>query len=325
MALPAISLAVGQIAVYMRLLRSDMIATLQEDFITMAKSKGISPPPRAVAPRSAPVEPDAADGRRAQRRHAHRRRGRSIEVIFSLPGIGHCCCSRPSTTRQYVALQSLVAIIAVGYVLVNFLVDILYSVLDPRIRHARRVTRSATRRRGPELDSPTPTLEPVDRGRRRRRGAASRCRARPGGAGSGVGRACWPSPGWSSSSLAALLAPVLPLDDPNESIASIAGQGPGTAGHILGGDGLGRDMLSRVIWGARASLLLGVASVAARAAASAGCSAWSPATSGAAPTRCSTGLFDVLLSFPQLILALTLVTVFASRRGHQPARGGWSC
>src|SRR5437667_39824 len=37
MALPAISLAVGQIAAYMRLLRSDMIATLQEDFILMAK------------------------------------------------------------------------------------------------------------------------------------------------------------------------------------------------------------------------------------------------------------------------------------------------
>src|SRR3954468_21765397 len=42
MALPAISLAVGQIAAYMRLLRSDMIATLQEDFILMAKAKGIT-------------------------------------------------------------------------------------------------------------------------------------------------------------------------------------------------------------------------------------------------------------------------------------------
>jgi peptide/nickel transport system permease protein len=41
MLLPAISLAVGQIAGYMRLLRSDMIATLQEDYILMAKSKGI--------------------------------------------------------------------------------------------------------------------------------------------------------------------------------------------------------------------------------------------------------------------------------------------
>src|SRR5690606_4079127 len=43
MALPATTLAVGQIAIYMRLLRSDMIATLQEDFITMAKAKGMSP------------------------------------------------------------------------------------------------------------------------------------------------------------------------------------------------------------------------------------------------------------------------------------------
>ena len=65
----------GQIAVYMRLLRSDMIATLQEDFILMAKSKGISNTPHPVAPRAAAVEPHAADGRRPQRRHAHRRRG----------------------------------------------------------------------------------------------------------------------------------------------------------------------------------------------------------------------------------------------------------
>ena len=42
-ALPTISLAAGQIAVYMRLLRSDMIATLQEDFVTMARAKGLSP------------------------------------------------------------------------------------------------------------------------------------------------------------------------------------------------------------------------------------------------------------------------------------------
>ena len=42
MALPALSLAVGQIAAYMRLLRSDMVATLQEDYILMAKAKGIT-------------------------------------------------------------------------------------------------------------------------------------------------------------------------------------------------------------------------------------------------------------------------------------------
>jgi peptide/nickel transport system permease protein len=40
--------------------------------------------------------------------------------------------------QQIVAIQSLVAIITVGYVLVNVLVDVLYAVVDPRIGHARR-------------------------------------------------------------------------------------------------------------------------------------------------------------------------------------------
>ena len=42
MFLPAVSLALGQVAIYARLLRADMIATLQQDFITMARAKGIS-------------------------------------------------------------------------------------------------------------------------------------------------------------------------------------------------------------------------------------------------------------------------------------------
>jgi peptide/nickel transport system permease protein len=59
-----------------------------------------------------------------------------IEVIFSLPGMG-TLLAEAVFSRQYIALQSLIAIIAVGFVLINFLVDLLYSVLDPRIRHAR--------------------------------------------------------------------------------------------------------------------------------------------------------------------------------------------
>ena len=59
----------------------------------------------------------------------------------------------------------------------------------------------------------------------------------------------------------AVLAPILPLDDPDENVASIVNQGPGTDGHLLGGDSLGRDLLSRIVWGGRASLLLGASSV----------------------------------------------------------------
>ena len=135
MAMPAISLAVGQVAVYMRLLRSDMIATLQEDFITMAKSKGISP--SRVLWRHA-LRPSSLTLLTVAGLNVGTLIGGAVivEVIFSLPGIG-TLLFEAIQARQYIALQSLVAIIAVGYVLINFLVDVLYAVLDPRIRHAR--------------------------------------------------------------------------------------------------------------------------------------------------------------------------------------------
>jgi peptide/nickel transport system permease protein len=59
-----------------------------------------------------------------------------VEVIYSIPGMGLTLFNAISQ-RQYVLLQACVLVIAVGYVLINFVVDILYSVLDPRIRHAR--------------------------------------------------------------------------------------------------------------------------------------------------------------------------------------------
>ena len=135
MAMPAIALAVGQIAVYMRLLRSDMIATLQEDFITMAKAKGMSP--RRVLWRHA-LRPSSLTLLTVAGLNVGTLIGSTVvvEVIFSLPGLGSLLFEAINA-RQYIAFQSLVAIIAIGYVLLNFLVDVLYAVLDPRIRHAR--------------------------------------------------------------------------------------------------------------------------------------------------------------------------------------------
>jgi peptide/nickel transport system permease protein len=134
MVLPTISLAAGLIAVYMRLLRSDMIATLQENFITMARAKGLS-------------------DRRVLWRHAFRPSSLTlltvaglnfgtliggavvVEVIFGIPGIG-TLIFQAINARQLVELQSYIAIIAIGYVLINFTIDALYVVLDPRIRRA---------------------------------------------------------------------------------------------------------------------------------------------------------------------------------------------
>ncbi len=135
MFLPALSLAVGQIAVYMRLLRSDMIQTLQEDFILMAKSKGISNARvlwrHALRPSSLTVVTVAGLNVGALIGGAV-----VIEVVFQLPGMGFLI-AEAITSRQYVALQSCIAIVAIGYVLVTALLDVFYSILDPRIRNVR--------------------------------------------------------------------------------------------------------------------------------------------------------------------------------------------
>jgi peptide/nickel transport system permease protein len=135
MILPALSLAAAQIAVYMRLLRSDMIQTLQEDFIQMARSKGISD--RRVLWRHA-LRPSTLTLLTVAGLNVGTLIGGAvvIEVLFSIPGLGYFL-GQAIFQRQYVALQSFVALIAVIYVVVNFAVDVLYTIVDPRIRHAR--------------------------------------------------------------------------------------------------------------------------------------------------------------------------------------------
>jgi len=134
MILPTITLAVGQIAVYMRLLRSDMIATLQQDFITMAKAKGITT--KRILFRHA-LRPSSLTLLTVAGLNIGTLIGGAliIEVVFNIPGLGYLM-GEAIATRQIVMFQSLVAIIATFYVFVNFCVDILYTVLDPRIRHA---------------------------------------------------------------------------------------------------------------------------------------------------------------------------------------------
>jgi peptide/nickel transport system permease protein len=135
MILPTIALAAGQIAIYMRLLRSDMIATLQENFITMARAKGITS--RRILWRHA-LRPSSLTLLTVAGLNVGTLIGGAvvIEVIFSLPGIG-LLLYQAITQSQFVMLQSLVALIAIFYVVLNFLVDFLYAVLDPRIRNER--------------------------------------------------------------------------------------------------------------------------------------------------------------------------------------------
>ena len=119
----------------MRLLRSDMIQTLQEDFITTAKSKGI--PTRRVLLTHA-LRPSSLTLLTVAGLNVGALIGGAlvVERIFGVPGIGSSSPRRSSASSTS-RCRRYVAIIAVFYVVLNFLVDILYSVLDPRIRHAR--------------------------------------------------------------------------------------------------------------------------------------------------------------------------------------------
>jgi len=132
MVLPTITLSVGQIAVYMRLLRSDMVQTLQEDFILMAKAKGISN--RRVLWRHA-LRPSSITLLTVAGLNVGALIGGAvvIEFLFGIPGMGQIIGSAVFE-RQYIQLQSGIAVVAIGYVLVNFFIDFLYNVLDPRIR-----------------------------------------------------------------------------------------------------------------------------------------------------------------------------------------------
>ena len=111
--------------------------------------------------------------------------------------------------------------------------------------------------------------------------------------------------------LAAVLAPWLPLPDPDRSYLEIVRIGPVQPGHLLGGDGNGRDVLARVIFGARASLWISVTAVIFGFLVGGLLGLVAGYFRGRLDAVLTT-VFNVLLSIPALVLALSLVAVFAS-------------
>jgi peptide/nickel transport system permease protein len=131
--LPALTLALAEWPVLMRVLRSDLIATLQEDFIAMARAKGLKPS-RILLLHA--LKPSSLTLVTVTGINIGRLIGGTVivEQIFALPGIGRLLVGA-ITTRDLIILQGVVLVVAFGYVLMNFIVDMLYAVLDPRIRH----------------------------------------------------------------------------------------------------------------------------------------------------------------------------------------------
>jgi peptide/nickel transport system permease protein len=112
----------------------------------------------------------------------------------------------------------------------------------------------------------------------------------------------------------ALLAPWVAPYDP-EAISLGANLQAPSPGHPFGTDSLGRDVLSRTIWGARISLTIGVVSVALAIGGGVPLGALA-AWRGGWPDRAIMRAVDVLLSFPTILLAIVVITIFGPGLGH---------
>lgn len=130
--LPVAVLATGEMAVFARVMRGATIETLAQDYVRTATAKGLAP--RVVvlrhAVRNALLPVVTVIGFRV----AFLFSGTIIiETIFALPGVGRLLLD--SVMRQdYQVVQSLFVLLAVLVVMANLLTDLVYAVVDPRLR-----------------------------------------------------------------------------------------------------------------------------------------------------------------------------------------------
>jgi peptide/nickel transport system permease protein len=130
--LPALSLAWVEAAVYFRLLRSDVISTLQEKFVLSARARGL--PPGYVLFRHV-LRPSLFSLTTVAGLSMGRLLGGAVivESLFALPGLGFLVI-QSVPFQDIPTIQGIVVVVAVIYVLINIVVDVGYAVIDPRIR-----------------------------------------------------------------------------------------------------------------------------------------------------------------------------------------------
>lgn len=131
-ALPVLALGVIEAAQLSRLLRNDMVATMDEQYILAARARGL--PRRYVVLRHA-LRPSSFSLVTVAGVAMGRLLGGTviIEVIFALPGLGDLTITSVQG-RDYLVVRAVVGLIAITYVLVNIAVDLTYPMLDPRLR-----------------------------------------------------------------------------------------------------------------------------------------------------------------------------------------------
>jgi peptide/nickel transport system permease protein len=130
--LPALTLAIPVGAVYQRLLRTDLITTLQEDFILTARSKGVS---RFNIMFKHALRPSLFSFITIFGVNTGALIGGSlvIEQIFRIPGLG-LTIGEAILREDFPVVLAIVMIVTVTFVVLNVIIDLLYTAIDPRVR-----------------------------------------------------------------------------------------------------------------------------------------------------------------------------------------------
>ncbi|UJW34268.1 ABC transporter permease [Saccharothrix sp. AJ9571] len=133
--LPALSLGVVQGAVLTRYVRSSVLDVLGEDYLRTARSKGLMPGRALIRHglRNAAIPVVTVLGLQLTTLLVG---AVVVERVFVLPGLGSMLLDAVAA-RDLLTVQGIVLVLVAGALLVNFLVDLLYTALDPKLRGAR--------------------------------------------------------------------------------------------------------------------------------------------------------------------------------------------
>lgn len=131
MALPVLALALTEVPVYLRLLRSEMVGTLQQNFISLARGMGL--PTRRILFENA-LRPSSLNLITVVGINMGRLMGGAviIETMFALPGIGQLLVESVYQ-QEYLMTQGIVLFVGVMFILINLLTDLVYALVDPRL------------------------------------------------------------------------------------------------------------------------------------------------------------------------------------------------
>lgn len=131
--LPSSALALVYLALITRITRATMLEVMSRDYIRTARAKGLAPSPilfsHALKNAAIPIVTVIGTG-------VALLIGGSVvaESVFALPGLGRLTIDA-IMSRDYPVIQGVVLLFSLSYVLVNLIVDILYTLFDPRIRY----------------------------------------------------------------------------------------------------------------------------------------------------------------------------------------------